>query len=156
MNDTERAQGIHCAGLNVALPYSWARGVVDDFELSRVPLAPAWLAGAANLDGRIVAVVDLATWAQPEAAPAAPAATAASARSRLLLGGEGAEAFALRFTGLPTLLRCGPMTADTAQTLPPALQALVNGAASADASSALWPVLDIVGLARLWAHALAH
>lgn len=153
MNDTERAQGIHCAGLSVALPYSWARGVVDDFELSRVPLAPAWLAGAANLDGRIVAVVDLATWAQPEAAPTAHAA---SARSRLLLGGEGAEAFALRFTGLPTLLRCSPMTADTTKTLPPALQALVNGAASADASSGLWPVLDIVGLARLWAHALAH
>jgi chemotaxis signal transduction protein len=155
MNDGERAQGIRCDGLAVALPYAWARGVVDSFELSGVPNAPGWLAGAANVDGRILAVVDLARWARPDTDTQPPPAS--PARQRLLVGGDGPQAFALRFQGLPALLRCGPATpAPTADTdLPEALAPFVRGTAQADGQAAAWPVLDMPGLARAWAAELA-
>jgi chemotaxis signal transduction protein len=152
MSDGERAQGISCDGLAVALPYSWARGVVDSFELSGVPNAPGWLAGAANVDGRILAVVDLARWARPDT----HAAPAAAARQRLLVGGDGAQAFALRFQGLPALLRCGPAAQQPADAdLPDALAPYVRGTAQAEGQAAAWPVLDMPGLARAWAAELA-
>lgn len=148
--DGARAQGVHCAGLAVALPYRWARGVIDSFELSGVPNAPPWLVGAANVEGRIVAVVDLATWAQPDAAP--PRA----GRQRLLLGGDGAEAFALRFDGLPALLRETPGTrAEVTTSLPSALQPYVQGQAQDDTGAAAWPLLDMQRLAHTWAAELA-
>jgi chemotaxis signal transduction protein len=146
MSEGERAQGIHCDGLPVALPYSWARGVVDSFELSGVPNAPAWLAGAANVDGRIVAVIDLAAWADPELAAKAPAA----ARARLLMGGDSAQAFALRFQGLPALLRTGSAAAP-APGLPPTLAPYVLGTATSEGDPRPWPLLDMPGLARAWA-----
>lgn len=150
MSDGERAQGIQCDGLAVALPYSWARGVVDSFELSGVPNAPAWLAGAANVDGRIVAVIDLAAWAEPGSA----AQAAAGARPRLLMGGDGAQAFALRFQGLPALLRSGGESAP-AHGLPDALQPYVRGTAMAEGDPRSWPLLDMPGLARAWVAELA-
>ena len=167
-HEGERAQGIHCEGLAVALPYSWARAVVDSFELSGVPHAPPWLAGAANVDGRIVAVVDLARWA----CPSHDTPAAATPRQRLLLGGEGAQAFALRFQGLPALLRGSAQPAPTspaapdpaaapdahaahAAAWPEALQAFVRGTAHADNHPAPWPVLDMPALTRIWAAELA-
>ena len=149
MNDSQRAQGIHCAGLALALPYSWARSVVDDFAISAVPNAPAWLVGAANVEGRIVAVVDLHAWAEP-AAPQQP-----PARQRLLLGGDGSDAFALRFEGLPALLHNVPPGQAALGSLPAALQPFVRGAAQAHDNAPLWPVLDIQGLADTWAAELA-
>jgi chemotaxis signal transduction protein len=146
----ERAQGIDCGGLKVALPYSWARSVVDHFELTQVPNAPAWLAGAANVEGRVVPVIDLAVWAEPDT----PAALAT--RSRLLIGGDGAEAFGLRFMGLPALLRHDAQSL-RAPAVPAALQAFVQGAAASDSTDTehRWPVLDIITLARQWANELA-
>lgn len=145
----ERAQGIRCGGLAVALPYRWARTVVETFSLSAVPLAPRWLAGAANVEGRIVAVIDLAAWAQPDATAPAPH------KARLLLGGDGAEAFALRFEGLPTLLRATP-TATSTDGLPGPLHAYLSGSAQADNPGQPWPLLNIEALAQTWAQALAQ
>lgn len=153
MSENERAQGIHCGGLAVALPYSWARGVVDEFELSGVPNAPRWLAGAANVEGRIVAVVDLAAWAEPLAQDMG-VTQATPARSRLLLGGDGTEAFALRFQGLPALLHC--QAEDCEHSLPASLHAHLRGSARAQAGTQSWPLLDIQGLAQRWADELAQ
>ena len=136
----ERAQGVDCWGLKVAVPYSWARAVVEDFELSQVPNAPLWMVGAANVDGRIVAVVDLSAWVwpgQPEA----------DLRDhRLLLGGDGADSLALSFGGLPSLLVTSPEPVLTE----PALQGHVCGHARGDGLQARWPLLDMAGLTRAW------
>ncbi len=143
---TERAQAIDCGGISVAVPFSWARSVVENFELSEVPSAPAWLAGAANVDGHIVAVVDLAAWAAPEHTP--PAALS----SRLLMGGEGDTMFALRFSGLPAMVRCAPATALAIDEfdVPAALRPYIAAVASHDSSARRWPVVDMAALTKAW------
>jgi len=62
---TESAQAVWCGARWVAFPYGWSRKAVEQLPLSTVPGAPAWLAGAANVDGRIVPVIDLLAWALP-------------------------------------------------------------------------------------------
>jgi len=49
------AQGIQCGALSLAFPYAWARAIIEDFSLTPVPNAPAWLVGAANVEGEGVA-----------------------------------------------------------------------------------------------------
>jgi hypothetical protein len=56
------AQGIQCGSLNVAFSFAWARSIVEDFSLTPIPNAPAWLLGAANIEGEIVPVFDLVSW----------------------------------------------------------------------------------------------
>jgi chemotaxis signal transduction protein len=96
---TERAQAVRCGERWIALPYGWARGAFDAGALSAVPGAPAWLAGAANVEGRIVPVLDLLAWSEPGRAVDAQARDA-----RLLIGGDGDESVALLFTGMPRLV----------------------------------------------------
>jgi len=96
----ERAQALRCGDLSVALPHGWARAAIEQVELSAVPGAPPWLAGAANVEGRIVPVIDLAAWAQPGRFIDATAKDA-----RLLVGGTGEDSVALLFQGIPRLVR---------------------------------------------------
>jgi CheW-like domain len=138
----EQAQAIHCGGLQVAVPYRWSRMVVDEFELSPIPNAPAWLVGAANVEGQCVAVIDLGTWAQPEVDEPS------LERSRLLLGGNGDESFALRFQGLPLMVRERP---GNPADVPAPLREFVRGSAGATAL----PVIDPYALARIWADELS-
>jgi chemotaxis signal transduction protein len=157
-----RAQAIHCGGVHVAVPYSWARAVVEQFDLAPVPNAPPWLAGAANVEGRCVAVIDLSSWLTPET-PWATTAQAVQQRSRLLLGGDGDEAFALRFQGLPGMLRVDGLAPCEAQAEIPGLTAdirsklgaYVQGVAEDHTSQARLPLLDLPALAQTWAHELA-
>jgi chemotaxis signal transduction protein len=151
--NAQRAQGIVCGGLRVALPYSWARSVVDTFELSHVPGAPPWLAGAANVDGRIVAVVDLSAWSSGgDGHSLRPHGQAA----RLLLGGDGADTLALRFEGLPALLQITAGATPGQAGLPDRLLPYIQGAAQAEhGPSEHWPVLDMPSLTRTWAQQLA-
>jgi len=140
----ERVHAIDCGGVTIAVPFAWARSVVEEFELSQVPRAPAWMAGAANVEGRIVAVVDLGAWARPEARSALPM------RSRLLVGGDGDDAFALRFDGLPALARTDSGDERIAA-VPPELAPYVTGEASLDGGVRRWPVIDMAALGRAWA-----
>jgi chemotaxis signal transduction protein len=95
-----RALAVQCGALRVALPHGWARAAVDCPDLTPVPRAPDWLVGAANIDGEITPVVDLAAWC------GAGDMTDVSRRDlRLLLGGHGSDALALLFNGLPRLVR---------------------------------------------------
>jgi chemotaxis signal transduction protein len=157
-----RAQAIHCGGVHVAVPYSWARAVVEQFDLAPVPNAPPWLAGAANVEGRCVAVIDLSSWLTPDT-PWATTAQAVQQRSRLLLGGDGDEAFALRFQGLPGMLRVDDLApSDTPESTPDLtadvrgkLLAYVQGVAEDKTSQARLPLLDLPALAQTWAHELA-
>jgi chemotaxis signal transduction protein len=115
----ERAQAIDCAGVAIALPYGWARAVVEQVDLVDVPGAPTWLAGAANVDGAIVPVVDLAAWAWSDRF------TDSGPGARLLLGGHGEDAYALLFRGLPGLVRFEPGAG--APGLPARLSGLAKG-----------------------------
>lgn len=96
----ERAQAVRCGALSIALPHGWARAAVEQVELSAVPGAPAWLAGAANVEGRIVPVLDLAAWATP-----GQFVDGSAKDARLLVGGAGEDSVALLFQGIPRLVR---------------------------------------------------
>lgn len=104
----EPAQGIQCGALDLAFPYAWAHAISEDFSLTPVPNAPAWLVGATNVEGEIVPVFDLAAWVDPLAP--------GPGRARLLLGGHGGDRAAVAFTGAARMVRyragapgaCGP------------------------------------------------
>lgn len=145
----ERAQALQCGAIRVAIPFSWARNVVESFDVSPAPNAPAWLMGAVNVDGHILPVLDLSAWVDDSA----PQAIERS--SRLLVGGEGESQFALLFQGLPSLARYTPGPCDVQ--VPQALQPLVlaqtwSGAPGAAKSC---PVIDIRTLGELWVAELA-
>lgn len=165
----ERAQAIRCNGLAVAVPYRHARSVIEDEAMSPVPNAPPWLAGAANIEGHIVPVVDLHAWVDP-------ARPRPAGRSRLLLCGDGDERLALRFEGLPQMVQLQPRGAaeGAAPAVPAPLQpyhrawaaasapeaaALSGGGGANSASGAAaplwWPVIDVAALTRTWAHQVA-
>lgn len=95
----ERAQAVWCGSRWIAFPYGWARSAVEQVPLSRVPGAPAWLAGAANVEGRIVPVIDMLAWGLPGHAVDAQAKGA-----RLLVGGDGEDTVAVLFEGLPRVV----------------------------------------------------
>jgi chemotaxis signal transduction protein len=96
----ERAQAVRCGERWIAFPYGWARAAVEQVHLSAVPGAPRWLAGAANVEGRIVPVIDLLAWSTPGRFVDAHAKDA-----RLLVGGDGDDSVAVLFQGLPRLVR---------------------------------------------------
>jgi chemotaxis signal transduction protein len=121
------AQGIICGAWALAFPFDWARQIVDDFELSAVPKAPAWLLGAANVDGNIVPVIDLAQFLGTSSLQAN------TLDQRLLIGGlqgsQSDEAVAIAFTGLPQQLSYEPAKLSYASALPPKLRELCTGIA---------------------------
>lgn len=99
-DSAERAQAVRCGERWFAFPYGWARAAVEQVQLSAVPGAPAWLAGAANVEGRIVPVIDLIAWITPGRFVDARAKDA-----RLLVGGDGQDVMAMLFHGMPRLVR---------------------------------------------------
>lgn len=99
-DSAERAQAVRCGERWFAFPYGWARAAVELVQLSAVPGAPGWLAGAANVEGRIVPVIDLVAWITPGRFVDARAKDA-----RLLVGGEGEDVVAVLFHGMPRLVR---------------------------------------------------
>ncbi|GIX24792.1 MAG: hypothetical protein KatS3mg122_2023 [Caldimonas sp.] len=140
-----QAQGLRCGPWALAFPYSWARTFVEDIELSEVPHAPAWLLGAANVDGSVVPVFDLLRWLDPaQGTPTGPG-------SRMLLGGDGDQVACLIFRGLPTPVH---PVAGAAPGVPPALAEFVRGAA-VDAQGQPWAVIDAAALLEAWAAELS-
>jgi hypothetical protein len=139
-----RAQAIDCGGVQVAVPFEWARNVVETFDLSPAPNAPVWLAGAANIDGRILPVLDLAAWLDPANAQALDRHT------KLLVGGDADAGYALLFRGLPMLARWSATAAAAAPS--DKLAPFVLGQASMAGShpGAARPVIDARGLGQAW------
>ena len=121
-----RAQAVQCGTRWFAFAYGWARHAVELPAVSRAPHAPGWLVGAANVDGRVVPVVDLLAWAEPGQWVDAQARDA-----RLLVGGDGEAAVGLLFRGLPRLVSVRPATA-AAPADPARLASLVHGRAAED------------------------
>lgn len=141
----EQAQGVLCGPWALAFPFSWARNLIEDIELSDVPHAPAWLLGAANADGAVIPVFDLARWVDPARA------TEPGPGSHVLVGGEGERVAGLIFRGVPTLVQG---VAGVPPTLPPALAEFARGAAI-DATGRPWAVIDAPALLDAWAAELS-
>jgi hypothetical protein len=93
-------QAVHCGRWALVFNFLWTNAIIDDYELAVIPGAVDWLAGAANIEGSIVPVVDLAVYFEPDAKQAAP-----DRHQRLLLGGRvdgsNENAAALLFSKLP-------------------------------------------------------
>jgi chemotaxis signal transduction protein len=93
-------QAVQCGRWALVFNFLWTNAIIDDYELVAIPGAADWLAGAANIEGSIVPVVDLAVYFEPDAKQAV-----ADRHRRLLLGGrvEGSNenAAALLFSKLP-------------------------------------------------------
>ncbi len=126
-----RALAVQCGALRVALPHGWARAAVDCPDLTPVPQAPVWLAGAANVDGAITPVVDLAAWCGQ-----GDMTSVARRDLKLLLGGQGSDTLALLFSGLPRLVR---VRAADVSALAPRLAAVAMGGVLDEPET---PVLD--------------
>lgn len=125
----KQAQGIVCGSWALAFSFDWARQIVEDFEISAIPKAPPWLLGAANIEGSIIPVVDLAVYfsavtAQARAAP----------HERLLVGGMTAsgseDAIAFIFNDLPQHLRYEVQELTYAGALPAKLREACDAIAS--------------------------
>lgn len=140
-----QAQGLRCGPWALAFPFTWARNLVDEVELSDVPHAPAWLLGAANVDGTVIPVFDLLRWLDPaQGTPTGPG-------SHVLIGGDGDQVAGLIFRGLPTRVR---PVGGTAPGVPPALAEFVRGAA-VDAQGHPWALIDAPALLEAWAAELS-
>jgi chemotaxis signal transduction protein len=120
------AQGIQCGSLNLAFSFAWARSIVEDFSLTPIPNAPAWLVGAANIEGEIVPVFDLVSWVGVGASDALRTRPGAG-RARLLVGGHGDERAAIAFSGSARMVRyaAGSQKKPAGPALPPRLHAVV-------------------------------
>jgi chemotaxis signal transduction protein len=104
--ERELFQAVRCGALAVAFPYRWATTIVEKFQLTPIPRAPAWLAGAVNIDGRVIAVVDLARYgAKGMRAVRSEDSVNSTQAKRLLIGGIHGEdddaRFGILFSGMP-------------------------------------------------------
>ncbi len=125
--------GFERGEIRCALPLSWSRSVVDEFEVVGVPRAPEWLAGVTSIDGVVSPVIDLAAFARSEHIPGAR--MSARRNHRLLVGGvvdeSGNQSLSFLFDGLPTQFR-GTIEAQPSSKPPPALAAAILGACTPD------------------------
>lgn len=133
--ETCTAQAIQCGPWSLALSFDWAHTIVDQFELVNIPNAPAWLIGAANLDGGIVPVVDLAAYVEPGQKTATT-----DQRRRLLLGGRtdgsNENAVAIVFSGLPFQIQHTREPLGAGMAIPDRLRDICRGSARSDSGRA--------------------
>ena len=113
----------------MAFSFDWARQIVEDFEVSAIPKSPTWLLGAANIEGNILPVIDLAVYFSPTTANLTLAPS-----QRLLVGGLTAagseDAVALIFNGLPQQLNYESQELTYAGALPASLREACDAVAS--------------------------
>lgn len=97
------AQGIACGNWSLAFTFTWARQIVEGFEVVALPRAPGWILGAVNINGAIIPIVDLGNYFSESIEPAQ-----AERGQRLLVGGIQAEdaeaALAVVFSQTPVQL----------------------------------------------------
>jgi twitching motility protein PilI len=125
-------QGFCIGSLNLMIRYEDGSELTELPQVHRLPNAPGWFAGMANLHGMLIPVFDLARRFGIE--------RAARAKPMLLVLAHGADAAGVIVDGLPQRLRFGADEhADTA-TVPEVLEAYVQRAALID--HRLWFDLD--------------
>jgi len=142
--DTESRQGIRVGPWRLMLRYADGSELTEMPSVYRLPHAPPWLSGVANLHGMLVPVFDVATWLGMPAAPAKP---------MLLVLSHGADAAGVVIDGLPQRLRWAADQRIGTESAPPALAAVLRGAALI--GDALWFDLDCDALLDALEHGLS-
>jgi twitching motility protein PilI len=126
-------QGFRIGELKLMIRYEDGSELTEMPEIYRLPGAPRWVLGMANLHGMLVPVFDPAPWfgvVRP-----------AAGRPMLLVLGHGADAAGFVIDGLPERLRWhADQVADVA-TVPDAIAAVVDRAVLVD--EALWFDLNL-------------
>jgi twitching motility protein PilI len=134
----ETRQGIRVGPLRLMLRYEDGSELTEMPTVYRLPNAPTWLPGVANLHGMLVPVFDLAAWLGMPAG--------ASSKPMLLVLSQGADAAGVVIDGLPQRLRWSADDITGTESAPPALAALLRGAALLGGQ--LWFDLDCAALLR--------
>jgi len=129
-------QGFRIGQLALMVRYEDGSELTEMPPLFRVPNAPEWFAGIANLHGMLVPVFDLGVWAGVP--------RERDERPMLLVLSHGVDAAGVVIDGLPQRLRYSPHQQADAATAPARLSAHVRGAALID--DVLWFDLDRAGL----------
>ena len=114
-------QGFRVGTLNLMIRYADGSELTELPPVYRLPNAPRWVLGMANLHGALVAVFDLARYFGVER----PAAV----KPMLLVLGHGTDAAGVLIDGLPERLRFGADQVVDAATVPDDLTPLVQSAA---------------------------
>lgn len=129
-------QGFRVGTLNLMIRYADGSELTELPPLHRLPNAPHWLLGMANLHGMLVPVFDLARWLGIER----PAAV----KPMLLVLGHGADAAGVVIEGLPERLRWSAGQIADAATVPEALAPVAQRAVLI--GERLWFDLDTLAL----------
>jgi twitching motility protein PilI len=143
-------QGFRIGDLGLMIRYEHGSELTEMPPVVRLPNAPDWFAGVANLHGTLTPVFDLARYADVSmdygiaATPGAPAAY--DQRPMLLVLLHGADAAGIVINGLPRRLRFTPGDASASQTTPPRLASHIRAAALIDGQ--WWFDLDCASLLR--------
>lgn len=129
-------QGFRIGALNFMIGYADGSQLTELPAVHRLPNAPRWLLGMANLHGMMVPVFDLAVrFGVPRPATAKPL---------LLVLGHGPDAAGVTIDGVPERLRWKPEQVVDAATVPEALAAVVPRAVMH--GERLWLDLDCAAL----------
>jgi chemotaxis signal transduction protein len=142
-------QGFCIGSLRLMVRYVDGSELTDMPATHRLPNAPHWLLGMANLHGMLIPVLDPARWFGVE--------RDAAAKSMLLVLGHGADAAGIVIDGLPQRLKYdAAITAADNDCVPDALHPFVTATQWVD--SQLWLDLDVQALlgALEQAVAVAH
>lgn len=131
-----RGQGFRLGPLGLAIGYADGSELMELPQVYRLPNAPAWFTGIANLHGAMTPVFDLAAYLGVAPDPAA--------KRMLLVLLHGADAAGVVIDGLPRRLRRPADAPQQEGTAPPLLAAHVRGATLID--DQLWFELDVRSL----------
>jgi twitching motility protein PilI len=128
----ELRQGLRCGELRLMVRFDEGSELTEVPPVRRLPNAPAWLAGVANIHGTLVPVFDLAAWLGVGAGH--------GGTPMLLVLGQGADAAGVLVDGLPQRLRFTPDDHADRDTAPAALVPHLRNAAVI--AGELWFDLD--------------
>lgn len=140
----EPRQGFRVGELQLMIRYEDSSELSELSAVHRLPNAPDWFCGIANLRGKLTPVFDLARYLEVE--------PAASAKRMLLVLARGAEATGVIIDGLPERLRWSADAVHDTGSAPRRLAPHVRGASML--SGQLWFDLDTHSLLGEVEHAL--
>jgi twitching motility protein PilI len=111
-------EGFRIGDLGLMIRYEKGSELIDMPSVFRLPNAPEWFSGFANLHGTLIPVFDLARYFGVE--------HSAEAKPMLLVLGHGVDAAGVVIDGLPTRLRFDASDRANDAPVPQALEGCVN------------------------------
>ena len=97
INDVQLRQGFCVGPLNLMIGYADSSELTEMPDIYRIPNAPAWFCGMANLHGKLTPVFDLSSYLEVERDNAS--------KPMLLVLSHGADAAGVVIDGMPERLR---------------------------------------------------